>query len=129
MSKRINKVIELWEQGQPVYHKHPEELSYEAGINEAKTLADMFLIDFEHNPFDTVGLTKFIEGLKEGGPTNSGHATPAVVCTLPSNAITPLNNLGNFNARCNTILPPIEHPITTGWIKFIDLQKELIMSI
>ncbi|GIS29792.1 MAG: hypothetical protein Ct9H90mP2_01750 [Dehalococcoidia bacterium] len=54
------------------------------GINEAKTLADMFLIDFEHNPFDTVGLTKFIEGLKDGGPTNSGHPTPTVVCTLPS---------------------------------------------
>ena len=31
MSKRINKVIELWEQGQPVYHKHPEELLYVRG--------------------------------------------------------------------------------------------------
>ena len=89
MAKRINKVIELWEQGQPVYHKHPEELSYDAGLSEAKTLADMFLIDFEHNPFDTVGLTKFVQGLKDGGPTTSGHATPTVVCTLPSNAITP----------------------------------------
>ena len=57
MTKRVNKVIELWEEGQPVYHEHPEELSYEAGLEGAKTLADMFLIDFEHNPFDTVGLT------------------------------------------------------------------------
>ena len=31
MAKRVNKVIDLWEQGQPVYHQHPEELSYEAG--------------------------------------------------------------------------------------------------
>ena len=45
MTKRVNKVIELWEQGQPVYHEHPEELSYEAGLEGAKTLADMFLID------------------------------------------------------------------------------------
>ena len=47
MTKRINKVIELWEEGQPVYHEHPEELSYEAGLEGAKTLADMFLIDFD----------------------------------------------------------------------------------
>ena len=89
MAKRVNKVIDLWEQGQPVYHNHPEELSYEAGLEGAKTFADMFLIDFEHNPFDTVGLTKFMQGLKDGGPTASGHLTPTVVCTLPSNAITP----------------------------------------
>ena len=47
MTKRVNKVIELWEQGQPVYHEPPEELSYEAGLEGAKTLADMFLIDFD----------------------------------------------------------------------------------
>ena len=79
MSKRINKVIELWEQGQPVYHKHPEELSYEAGINEAKTLADMFLIDFEHNPFDTVGLTKFIEGLNLNVPVHVEGVAPELL--------------------------------------------------
>ena len=88
MAKRVNKVIDLWEQGQPVYHQHPEELSYEAGKEGSKTLADMFLIDFEHNPFDTVGLTKFMEGLKNGGPTNSGHlffilAIPDVRSTQP----------------------------------------------
>ena len=32
MTNRINKVIELWDEGQPVYHEHPEELSYEAGL-------------------------------------------------------------------------------------------------
>jgi len=89
MAKRINKVIELWEEGQPVYHIHPEELSYKAGMNDAKTLADMLLIDFEHYPFDTVGLTKYMQGLKDGGPTASGHLTPTVICTLPSNAISP----------------------------------------
>jgi 4-hydroxy-2-oxoheptanedioate aldolase len=89
MAKRINKVIELWEEGQPIYHEHPSELSYEGGLEDSKTWADMMLIDFEHNPFDTVGLTKFMQGLKDGGPTASGHLTPTVVCTLPSNAITP----------------------------------------
>ena len=89
MAKRINKVIELWEEGQPIYHEHPSELSYEGGLEDSKTWADMMLIDFEHNPFDTVGLTKFMQGLKDGGPTASGHLMPTVVCTLPSNAITP----------------------------------------
>jgi 4-hydroxy-2-oxoheptanedioate aldolase len=49
----------------------------------------MLMTDFEHHPFDTVGLTNYMRGLKDGGPTPSGHATPTVLCTLPSNAITP----------------------------------------
>ena len=55
----------------------------------------MLLIDFEHHPFDTVGLTGYMRGLKDGGPTASGHLTPTVVCTLPSNAITPEEVLYN----------------------------------
>ncbi|MEM7028118.1 MAG: aldolase/citrate lyase family protein [Chloroflexota bacterium] len=86
---KINKCIDLLSQGQPVYLTHPTSLSYEAGVEDAKTWADMLLIDFEHHPFDTVGLTQFMRGLKDGGPTASGHPTPTVVCTLPSNAITP----------------------------------------
>ncbi len=89
MAKRINKCIELLEQGQPIYATHPHELSYEAGLADAKTWADMLLIDFEHQPFDTVGLTAYMRGLRDGGPTASGHLTPTVICTLPSNAITP----------------------------------------
>ena len=86
---RINKCIDLLEQGQPCYATHPTELSYEAGLQDAQTWADMLLIDFEHHPFDTVGLTRYMRGLKDGGPTPSGHLTPTVVCTLPANAITP----------------------------------------
>lgn len=86
---RINKCIELLEQGQPIYASHPTELTYEAGLEDSKTWADMLLIDFEHHPFDTAGLVKFMRGLKDGGPTASGHLTPTVVCTLPSNAISP----------------------------------------
>ncbi|MEM7534788.1 MAG: aldolase/citrate lyase family protein [Chloroflexota bacterium] len=85
---KINKCIELLAAGQPIYATHPSSLSYEGGLAEAKTWADMLLIDFEHHPFDTVGLTHFMRGLKEGGPTASGHPTPTVVCTLPSNATT-----------------------------------------
>lgn len=87
MPKRINKCIELLEQGQPFYASHPSELSYEAGLKDSQTWADMLLMDFEHHPFDTVGLTEYMRGLKDGGPTPSGHLTPTVLSTLPSNAI------------------------------------------
>ena len=89
MPKRINKCIELLEQGQPFYATHPSELTYEAGLKDSQTWADMLMMDFEHHPFDTVGLTNYMRGLKDGGPTPSGHLTPTVLCTLPSNAITP----------------------------------------
>ena len=92
---RINKCIELLAAGQPIYATHPSSLTYEAGLADAKTWADMLLIDFEHRPFDTVGLTSYMHGLKDGGPTPSGHPTPTVVCTLPTNAITPEEVLYN----------------------------------
>ncbi|MEZ4657368.1 MAG: hypothetical protein R2911_07335 [Caldilineaceae bacterium] len=50
---------------------------------DAQTWADMLLLDFEHHPFDTVGLTNYMRGLKDGGPTPSGHLTPTVVCSYP----------------------------------------------
>ena len=46
------------------------------------------MVDYEHNPFDVVGLRAFMQGLVDGGPTNSGHRTPTVFATLPSNCRT-----------------------------------------
>ena len=89
MAKRINKCIELLEQGQPFYATHPSELTYEAGVKDSQTWADMLMMDFEHHPFDTIGLVNYMRGLRDGGPTPSGHLTPTVLCTLPSNATTP----------------------------------------
>ena len=86
---RINKVIELLEQGQPVFSTGAPELTYEAGKAMAGTWADLIMVEFEHHAFDTIGLTKFMQGLKDAGPTASGHPTPTVICTLPSNCITP----------------------------------------
>ncbi len=84
---RINKCIELLAEGQPIYAIGAPELSYDAGREMSQTWADMLLVEFEHHPFDTVGLAKFMECLKDGGPTPSGHSTPTVVATLPSNCI------------------------------------------
>ena len=84
---RINKCIELLEQGQPVFATHTPELTYDAGRQMSDTWADLVIVDFEHYAFDISGLGRFMTGLKDGGPTPSGHPTPAVVTTLPSNCI------------------------------------------
>ena len=37
----------------------------------------------EHGAFDMAGLNRFMQGLAESGPTNSGHLTPAVIVEMP----------------------------------------------
>ena len=88
MAKRINRVIELIESGEPVYYTGIGELTYENGLKQASTWADFLITDFEHHAFDVAGLTAFMKGLVDGGPTKAGHRTPAVISTLPSNCRT-----------------------------------------
>ncbi len=85
---RINRCIELLEAGENLYYTGAGELSYENGKKRVTTWADFLLADFEHNPFDIIGLRHFMRGLADGGPTNSGHRTPTVLATLPSNSRT-----------------------------------------
>lgn len=92
---RINRAIELLEQGQPVYYTGAGELTYEKGREQAGTWADFLMVDFEHHAFDIKGLAAFMCGLVDGGPTRSGHRTPAVISTLPSNCKTREEVLAN----------------------------------
>lgn len=82
MSK-INRAVELLQQGQTIYYTVVTDLSYDSGVREAQTWADYITIDLEHHPFNTARLYDFMRGLIAGGPTRSGHRTPAVVVTLP----------------------------------------------
>jgi 4-hydroxy-2-oxoheptanedioate aldolase len=81
---RINRAIELLEQDQPVYYTGAEELGYEGGRAMAQTWADFIMYEMEHGPFNIQGLHDFMRGLVDGGPTRSGHRTPPVICTLPT---------------------------------------------
>jgi 4-hydroxy-2-oxoheptanedioate aldolase len=81
--KRINKVIELFEQGQPVYYTQVDGGGYEEGKRLAQTWADYITYNMEHSPFDMDALRGFMQGLVDGGPTKSGHRTPTVVAVLP----------------------------------------------
>jgi 4-hydroxy-2-oxoheptanedioate aldolase len=80
--RRINKAIELWEDGQPAYFTAsgltPSVDPYAQGVRMARTWADAINVEMEHNPLDFVRLCEFMRGLVDGGPTRSGHRTPAV---------------------------------------------------
>jgi 4-hydroxy-2-oxoheptanedioate aldolase len=86
--KRINKAIELLERGQPIYYTGSHEGtdgSFAQGIKDAQTWADYISYDMEHAPFDVKGLAEYMRGLAQGGPTKSGHRTPAVIVNVPVN--------------------------------------------
>jgi 4-hydroxy-2-oxoheptanedioate aldolase len=87
-TKRINRAIELLEQGQPIYYTGSHEGtdgSFQQGKKDAQTYADYISYDMEHAPFDVKGLADYMRGLVEGGPTKSGHRTPAVIVNVPVN--------------------------------------------
>ena len=81
--KRINKMIELLEAGQPVYDISVDGAGYDEGKKLAQTHVDLIQYQMEHGPFDPLRLRQFMQGLVDGGPTKSGHRTPTVIVTLP----------------------------------------------
>jgi len=87
-AKHVNRAIELLEQGQPIYYTGSHEGtdgSFEQGVKDAQTYADYISYDMEHAPFDVKGLADYMKGLVKGGPTKSGHKTPAVIVNVPVN--------------------------------------------
>ena len=47
----------------------------------ARTYADAVTVDFEHGAMDFTQLRQFMRGIRDGGPTRSGHSTPCVFVT------------------------------------------------
>jgi 4-hydroxy-2-oxoheptanedioate aldolase len=89
-AKHINRAVELLEARQPVYYTGSHsgtEGSFEAGKADAQTYADYISYDMEHAPYDIKGLSEYMKGLVAGGPTKSGHRTPAVIVNVPVNGI------------------------------------------
>lgn len=81
---RVNKAVELLASGQPIYYETVAERGYEGGKAAAQTWADYVNYEMEHTAFDLTLLSAFMRGLVDGGPTKSGHRTPAVMVTLPT---------------------------------------------
>ena len=85
--KRINKAIELIEAGEPVYYFQFPGGGYDEGKRLATTWADAIGYNVEQAPFSPLQFKAFMQGLIDGGPTKSGHRTPAVIVTLPVGGI------------------------------------------
>jgi 2-keto-3-deoxy-L-rhamnonate aldolase RhmA len=96
---RINRAIELLEQDLAIYYvgQHTGHvLTYEQGREDAKTWADYVNVGMEHGSFDMPGLAEYMRGLVDGGPTSSGHRTPAVIVEAP------VRGTDEASVRCNT---------------------------
>ena len=88
MASRINRGVELLQQDQAIYYDGPHSghvLTYEQGRKDAGTWADYMNVGMEHGAFDMTGLADYMRGLADGGPTRSGHRTPAVIVEAPVN--------------------------------------------
>jgi 4-hydroxy-2-oxoheptanedioate aldolase len=88
--KHINRAIELLGAGQPIYYTGSHSGTtgtFEQGVEDAQTYADYISYDMEHAPFDVKGLADYMRGLVKGGPTKSGHRTPAVIVNVPVNGL------------------------------------------
>jgi len=89
MTHRINRAVELLAADQPIYYtgEHAGHvLTYEQGKQDAGTWADYINVGMEHGSFDMTGLDHYLRGLVDGGPTRSGHRTPAVIVEAPVEA-------------------------------------------
>src|SRR5581483_10245329 len=85
---RSNRAIELLAQDQAIYYVGAHSghvLTRVQGREDAGTWADYINIGMEHGAFDMTGLGEYMTGLVEGGPTRSGHRTPAVIVEAPVN--------------------------------------------
>jgi len=90
MASRLNRAIELLSQDQAIYYEGPHSghvLTYAQGKDDAATWADYINVGMEHGSFDMAGLAEYLRGLVDGGPTHSGHRTPAVIVEAPVNGI------------------------------------------
>lgn len=92
MGNRVNRAIELLDQGQPIYYSGGHTghvLTREQGRKDASIWSDYINVGMEHGSFDMGGLERYMQGLVEGGPAASGHRTPTVIVEAPVEGATP----------------------------------------
>ena len=127
---RINKAIELLSVDQPIYYVGAHSghvLTFEQGKRDAQTWADYINIGMEHGCFDMTGLDSYIKGLIEGGPTKSGHKTPALIVELPAEGAS--EELIRFNAwQIRQILARGVHGILLCQAESPDAVKAFVES-
>jgi 4-hydroxy-2-oxoheptanedioate aldolase len=130
MASRINRAIELLAQDQAIYYiggHSGHVLTRAQGRADAQTWADYINVGMEHGAFDMTGLAEYIAGLVEGGPTRSGHRTPAVIVEAPVNGIDAANV--RFNAwQFRQILGRGVHGVLLCQAESADAVRALVES-
>lgn len=130
MADRINRAIELLADGQAIYYDGPHTghvLTYEQGRKDAGTWADYINVGMEHGAFDMTGLAEYMRGLVDGGPTRSGHRTPAVIVEAPVNGTDGANV--RFNAwQFRQILGRGVHGILLCQAESADAVREFVAA-
>ena len=99
MASRINRALELLAQDQAIYYVGGHSghvLTQAQGREDSHTWADYINIGMEHGAFDMAGLSEYMHGLVDGGPTRSGHRAPAIIVEAPVNGTDTANV--RFNA-------------------------------
>ena len=90
MAPRINRAIAKLSTNEPIYYTGDHissHLTYGKGQKMANTWADYINLGMEHGVFDGNGLDAYMNGLRDSGPTQSGHPTPTVIAELPATGI------------------------------------------
>src|SRR5207247_2518140 len=107
--KHTNRMIDVLEQGQPIYYDSSHEGAeggFELGKKDAQTWADYIVYDMEHAPWNIRALAEYMRGMAAGGPTRTGHRMPPVI------AVVPVNGLDEATVRANAW--QIQQALATG---------------
>src|SRR5580692_6109611 len=128
MANRINRAIQLLQQDQAIYYTGAHSghvLTHAQGREDAGTWADYINVGMEHGSFDMAGLTDYMRGLVDGGPTRSGHRTPTVIVEAPVNGTDEANV--RFNAwQFRQILARGVHGILLCQAETADAVREFV---
>jgi 4-hydroxy-2-oxoheptanedioate aldolase len=85
---RLNRMIELWEQGKPAFGSFARFRDADGAQYYAGSLQDFVIFDFEHGPADFTQFRVFLQFmLDRGSLLKKGNAQPSVVplARIPSN--------------------------------------------
>ena len=131
MAKRINRAIELLEADQAIYYDGPHTghvLTYEQGRTGRQDLGRLHQCRhgarrLRHDRRSS----EYMRGLVDGGPTSSGHRTPAIIVEAPVNGIDGPNVA--FNAwQFRQILARGVHGILLCQAESADAVKEFVRA-
>ncbi len=90
----IHRSIGLLKERKPVFVCHPSvppELSIESGRQFATTWADLIVIEFEHYGLNPIGLSRFMQGIRDATPSSDSMVTVVATLSVSGNSVESIN--------------------------------------